>query len=870
MGAIEVSLVSNSLISGSDPMRTAVGGYWSSQEDSIDPDSTTLQFTLYGIQRDYLSNLRFDTGAEEVVDSTVILPNGQFPMRVAGDQENVKSDIHWKALWLGGAYGDESYPALYSDRAYTYSNIAYSLPYPAYDATIVGSEYASAVVQVDYNYSDYLPLYQSHINAETSERLIPNFYVMVDWSLADFYNEDSGAMEQERYEPENINYMSREGQFQRLNDYFAFDRANISFPTPPWMLSSDQEVRKRNTVLTVDYLTSSYLRVPLSSSTEAWVDKKYKTLLFDSAYIDRIATSDVERYATMLPYSVNLSFPNEEPSTFLESIKSRLFDARFLKVLYESYSGMIDELEPKETNYVTKREFYTTSSDDSSSISSYETAGSETFREIDYIDFLAYCHNNYDSVSDECMIMGPRTIQKLAAQDTTGIYRHINTVPPMRVLDDVVDYLEDPANFSIDAEREFYGNVQMHCETLAYRIEKIGGPPTGDSQTQNTIQNFWFINGALSPEGFQYYDSQVRYDTEYTYKIYAYKLMVGYKYAFDDLRLTRQLGCEDSKGDPGLEFYDPFSDDEETADKLYLADLDYASKVNEFATKAQVFSKYRYLADMMLKYEPSVKIFEVPIYSKTLKVLDNPPNRLMVTPYQLGGNVNKLGFSFIYETFSTVPFPSIISEEDQEYKDAYIHAHDYIDGENLPLESVSWPRYMEIYRLNERPTSVTDFDDNLLIQLDLKMDEQRKYTYTSDYYDDTIRSNHKYYYVFRVLNQQGNISALSEIYEAELVNDGGYKYAVFNILYEHELEQDIYDKTSINFKKLIQIKPNVQQINLITDNLNYGEPATEQIDNLEVGSAEDLIWDKTFKIRLTSKKTGKKIDLNITYKLNSD
>jgi len=55
-----------------------------------------------------------------------------------------------------------------------------------------------------------------------------------------------------------------------------------------------------------------------------------------------------------------------------------------------------------------------------------------------------------------------------------------------------------------------------------------------------------------------------------------------------------------------------------------------------------------------------------------------------------------------------------------------------------------------------------------------------------------------------------------------------------------------------------------------TDDLDYNQSAASQIEDLIVGSAEDLIWDKTFKVRLTSKKTSRKIDLNITYKLNSD
>ena len=275
------------------------------------------------------------------------------------------------------------------------------------------------------------------------------------------------------------------------------------------------------------------------------------------------------------------------------------------------------------------------------------------------------------------------------------------------------------------------------------------------------------------------------------------------------------------------------------------------------------------MADLYLNYEPTVKIVEIPIYSKTLKVLDNPANRLNVTPYQILDSTQRIGFNFTYNVFTETTFPGVISEDDQIYKERYMTGQDLLENTNITKKSITDPKIIEVYRLSEKPKTIADFDNNLIATLDLKI-KNSKYNYTTAFYDDKVRTNKKYYYLFRALNQQRNLSHLSEIYEAQLINDGGYLYAVFNTLLESDLEEKTYDKVSKQFKKVFQLQPNLKQLQFNSENIDFKQDAHTQINNLAVGTADDLIWDKTFKVRLTSKKTGRKIDLNITYYLNSE
>ena len=70
-------------------------------------------------------------------------------------------------------------------------------------------------------------------------------------------------------------------------------------------------------------------------------------------------------------------------------------------------------------------------------------------------------------------------------------------------------------------------------------------------------------------------------------------------------------------------------------------------------------------------------------------------------------------------------------------------------------------------------------------------------------------------------------------------------------------------------KKLLQVSPAMSHVGINDETADYGQPAATQVEAIrsKIGTATELIWGKTFKFRLTSKKTGRKIDFNIKYNL---
>jgi len=917
----EYKFVNSTLMSGSsDVFRTAIGGYWRSVARETDSTFVELEGTPLsdsdsdGWLDPETSLFTAINNNDDLIENTsdeVVYPSRKIPVRILGDSDTVKNDKHWEIIFTGGTFGDETYVPILPDTVFEKTHFIYNLPYSKREEKEM-SDLGLSSIQISYEYNSFLPPYETYAKSQRSELLIPNYYLFTDLQGRDF---SEGSVDLELYDDQIISYATREGQYEGVGGLYKLNTvalAQIGFDKTEASPAQLQEKNKRYTNLTTTYLTPALQQYPLSSSTIQYIENKMKNIYLDANALDRLYVqkrADSSWSRKKFPFYVKIDFPLDHyGSTFANVFKEEQYTARFLKVLKEAFMGEIDNpalnmsIAPGSTAYDVSDHHQIVDPTDGEIPLTIDTS---TVTESDYntIDFeklLFYMYNNYKSVSDDGICIGENTNDRLACFDTTGAYRHFNNIAATEVIETLTENLQNQDDQKladgVTPLSEIYDDMGQYVETLVYRVQKVGGTPSGDSRAQNTLQNYWFMN-TEDLDDFTFIDTQVKYGVDYTYNVYAYILTIGRKYKFSNLLLTSQLGYDEdhtiiedlviTRGAWGVEFYDPTTG--ETADQLYYTDGDGLDPDpdpidNTYATLSQTWLSAPYAADAYLEYEYYSKITEIPIYSKTLKILDNPANATNVFPYQHSNASNKIGFGLYYDTFSEESIPEALSSTDVSLRAAYANANDLIEDEKILLESVSRARFVEIYRIAYKPTSRTDFAAGLISTIDLKISNYKTpeniftgqtaphstYTYTNTFFDEKIRTNQDYYYLFRILNEQRSLAQWSDIYKVNLVDDGGFIYSLFDTFFESDLEEDTFVTPSKDIKKLIHLQPSEWHMSLNTEEADFNETAQSQLGNVFAGSADDLIWGKTFKVRLTSKKTGKKIDLNITYNLNRE
>jgi len=977
--SISVKLRDSFLTSGSsDLLRSTIGGFY----DLVEMGGTSEGLTLRA--RDVLVNskiARYDqgvasfdlskypnaslikniytpnSGAPTVASSsTSILPYYVYPVSIEGlepddDLSAENSALKWKSYIMGGEYAGRSYPGVLSEGVFDVSLFDYEYPYPKlYVKGVDNTNHSS------YDTDDSMSVYNYHLlkyqkyNSGVDEFNMLNYYDL----LQVFENSSRASY------TDVSNFITLNG-FVRPTTFNPFQDLNVDYPAlsltqnemfDPSTIRTSTDSKFVDAYAEVRAYLNTFSNPELGIGTDVGARPETpignENLLFEQSTIKDLFSNATE-FKNYIPYYNKIELPIFENSWSNAAITMGSGNDNFSSVLLKSIKDVFVEnlLTTSENSYLaeTKRAALDSAGRLVENMHSIENV---THKYIDFIQVLTELNNNPAPMlgARPERFVGTTNLKSQAAIDYTSLLRHIFKSDSYQELfkftDEILnpddstsaDYIPWADNFEISsflngATEDTYIN-KGECVALRIRKRNTISNNVQNIIIQNTPQEAdsltgTFSEGSVNSDDWCYYDSQVKYGVPYQYDVFAYFLVVGFKYQYADIALSRRINDIDTVSgeevigkleDEGrtdersfdddytcIEFYNPATGETVispmlTAQPESMQPIRYNLVNNTFvtgyATEAQELAADGRVnwADFNLIIEPTVRLIEVPISSKELTVLDHPPPRMDVVPYQVKDQSQRIGFFVKLESFSknVSMYPTPLNNDELTTFARYLSSNNMLDIDKLTFTTVSEPVTVEVYRTSKKPTAMTDFADSLVAEKNLILSQvlesnsneqssirdenlrftiNKTYASTTCFYEDRIATSKKFYYAFRFVNENGMPSPWSPVVEAEMIDDGGYKYAVFNNIMQYELDDSLkYENPFEQFKKIFTLRPTIPQIDMDKSNLNYDNSATSEYNNVNLSSTlSQTVFDKKFKIRLTSKKTGKKIDLNVTYNI---
>jgi len=268
----------------------------------------------------------------------------------------------------------------------------------------------------------------------------------------------------------------------------------------------------------------------------------------------------------------------------------------------------------------------------------------------------------------------------------------------------------------------------------------------------------------------------------------------------------------------------------------------------------------RFVASLPINHAPSLKAILVPyvIDGITIITQDKPPVSPNLSFYPFKGINNRVKILLQSSTGIQTEKPIALRAEDRAFfEDEYLAQTGvekaFAQITDLQFRSDDPVDLYQLFRLRTAPTSYEDFESFNVI--DPPYGRAGSAT-------DTIQPNRKYYYCARAVDIRGNISNPTHIFEIEMVDNGGQIFLRQSI-FMFESIQPQYTKSG---RRFIYIEPSLQQLAL-EPNANIGTPNINNPPNSSILGADgvDSVWNNTYKIRVTSKKTNRKLDLNVTF-----
>jgi hypothetical protein len=411
----------------------------------------------------------------------------------------------------------------------------------------------------------------------------------------------------------------------------------------------------------------------------------------------------------------------------------------------------------------------------------------------------------------------------------TKNHRFLEKLSAIRLLSEMRKFIDTHSRDLGD----IYSSKNSKTFLLGYRIEKYL-----DNDATQPIQTYYTNNST-------FIDTQLKYGRRYIYKTKALLGVLGSSYSYSNLFISDDDNVMINSSGESPSLYPP----------------DFADVLND---------KYKAYAEVEII--PSFKIAELEVDTDEVSFVDSPTLPPQVDVFNRKDKPHiEVRLS---PNFFTVESVSNGSNEELMRSLSPLTDDDYVTSELLRLskdKSVN-PDYFtgiyEIYRTTKPPKFEKDFEDSFLTTVDDKTGYSFPKTNLPEtnldnmvgYFKDEVLVNKKYYYAFRSMTYHGTPSNLTIPLEIELQKDSDeYKLVVKRHNYQSEKYYE-FNKTA---KRILKVTPNI-------DRLLFSEEESASKWALDNGSLLSVGTTKTFKIRVTSKHTGKKIDLNINFKLSKD
>lgn len=346
-----------------------------------------------------------------------------------------------------------------------------------------------------------------------------------------------------------------------------------------------------------------------------------------------------------------------------------------------------------------------------------------------------------------------------------------------------------------------------YTEVLFYKVNKYVNNIVGDP-----VQTYWVSN---KEELNIILDTQIKYGIMYSYEVKQVIMVLGNSYSF---------------GSPVLN----------PDNKLFEADIEIINR-------------------------PSIQVLEIPYFSDKIISIQSPPQRPQVKFSTKMNSDKSIKISLSHMLGEDIqPFTIIETSDLQQLAAMNLFAPNYTALEDqYYFQSDGTPEYYEVYRLDRKPKSYSDFANNKLKDAKSFFENRRE---SSSYVSlgDSIVPNRKYYYMFRAVNIHNHKSNPTIVYEVELIQDADDSKIIVD---EFVFEDPPDYSNSKKFISLFQVEPALQQ-RLLDNNQPslYNKPSVKgYLNNIKLGNAEDSLWGKNFKIRIISTTTGRKVDFNVNF-----